>query len=180
MSLRTLQARFGPWRRRLLVAGAPALLLSLQAPSAGTNLAAAPVVSPAAVAAALLAQGDEPTAIDWQILAGLDYKTGELSETLKKLNGKPVKVPGFMVPLEDFATSVSEFLLVPWFGACVHTPPPPPNQTVYVKMAGGKETKVGWWDPVWVEGTLRIEKVESVYGVAGFQLEATKITPYEM
>jgi hypothetical protein len=122
---------------------------------------------------------DEPTAIDWQVLAGLDYKTGQLSDKLKELNGKLVKVPGFMVPLEDFATDVTEFLLVPYFGACVHTPPPPPNQTVYVKMDGGKQVKVGWWDPVWVEGTLKIEKTESVYGVAGFQVVGMKITPYE-
>jgi hypothetical protein len=122
---------------------------------------------------------DEPTAIDWQVLAGLDYKTGQLSDKLKELNGKLVKVPGFMVPLEDFATEVSEFLLVPYFGACVHTPPPPPNQTVYVKMDGGKQVKVGWWDPVWVEGILRIEKAESVYGVAGFQVVGMKITAYE-
>lgn len=125
------------------------------------------------------ARADEATAIDWQVLAGLDYKTGERSEKLKALDGKLVKVPGFMVPLEDFATDVSEFLLVPYFGACVHTPPPPPNQTVYIKMDGGKNVKVGWWDPVWVEGILKIENTESVYGVAGFQVIGMKITPYQ-
>lgn len=166
--------------RRGAPIGAASALLMVLTPAGPSNLAGRALTTPEAVAAWAEQHPDEPTPIDWQILAGLDYKTGALSETLQKLNGKPVKVPGFMVPLEDFATNVSEFLLVPWFGACVHTPPPPPNQTVYVKMDGGKEVKVGWWDPVWVEGILKIEKVESVYGVAGFQLVGMKITAYEM
>lgn len=166
--------------RRLAPLGAASAMLLFVSPRGPSNFAGRVLSTPEEIIAFVEQHPDEPTPIDWQILAGLDYKTGKLSEALQKLNGKPVKVPGFMVPLEDFATNVTEFLLVPWFGACVHTPPPPPNQTVYVKMDGGKEVKVGWWDPVWIEGVLKIEKVESVYGVAGFQLVGMKITSYEM
>ena len=49
------------------------------------------------------------------------------------LNGKLVRMPGYLLPIEFAGNRVTEFLLVPWVGACIHTPPPPPNQIVYVK-----------------------------------------------
>lgn len=116
--------------------------------------------------------------IDWKVLGGLNYLTGEKSETLEQLDGKQVRVPGFIVPLDDFAEEVTEFLLVPYFGACVHVPPPPPNQMVYVTMKGGKKHKIGWWDPVYIEGILTIEQYDSAYGAAGFQMEVEKVTEY--
>jgi hypothetical protein len=122
---------------------------------------------------------NEPVVVMWDVLEGLDYRTGAVSKQLTALEGKRVKIPGFMVPLEDFAEVVTEFLLVPYFGACVHTPPPPPNQMVYVKMDGGAKTKIGWWDPVWIEGTLAVKNYDGPYGVAGFQLTGMRVTPYE-
>ncbi len=51
----------------------------------------------------------------------------------KSLEGATVRLPGFIVPLEAVKSGdVSEFLLVPYFGSCIHVPPPPPNQIVYV------------------------------------------------
>lgn len=122
---------------------------------------------------------DDPIELDWRTLAGLDYSTGEVTEALKEADGKVVKIPGFTVPLEDFADAATEFLLVPYVGACVHTPPPPPNQLVYIEMADGKATKLFGWDPVWLEGTLRIEMTESVYGSVGYVVEGTKLYPYQ-
>ena len=46
--------------------------------------------------------------------------------------GQSVRLPGYVVPLEDLAAGIKEFLLVPYFGACVHSPPPPANQIVHV------------------------------------------------
>ncbi|HEX5580892.1 MAG TPA: DUF3299 domain-containing protein [Gemmatimonadaceae bacterium] len=117
-------------------------------------------------------------ALDWKMLGTLDYQTGKVPEALKKLEGQLVKIPGFIVPLEDYEEEGAEFLLVPYFGACVHTPPPPPNQMVYVRMEGGKRLKFGWWDPVWMEGKLKIEHYDSPYGAVGFQLTGTRTTPY--
>lgn len=116
--------------------------------------------------------------IDWKVLGELNYLTGEKSATLEELDGKAVRVPGFIVPLDDFAEEVTEFLLVPYFGACVHLPPPPPNQMVFVTMKGGKKHKVGWWDPVYIEGPLTIEQYDSFYGAAGFQMVAESVTAY--
>lgn len=124
------------------------------------------------------AAGD-PITIDWKALASLNYRTGEMPETLKKLNGQVVRVPGFMVPLEDWEQKVSEFILVPYFGACIHVPPPPPNQMAHVLMAKDQKVDVNLWDPVWVVGTLKIENVDSPYGIVGFQLSGEKIAKYD-
>ena len=122
---------------------------------------------------------EDAARVDWRTLRGLNYRTGEKTEPLQKVDGKRVKVPGFMVPLEDEDEQVTEFLLVPYVGACVHTPPPPPNQIVMVKMEGGKKTKVSFWDPVWVYGTLNISNVKSPYGDVSFKLDSNLIEPYK-
>ena len=118
------------------------------------------------------------TSVDWRLLAGLDYETGKTSDTLKKLDGQHVRVPGFIVPLDDADQEGAEFLLVPYYGACVHTPPPPPNQMAFVKMVGNKSVKLGLFDANWLEGTLRITNYDSPYGQVGYQIDATSMKPY--
>ena len=105
---------------------------------------------------------DDPPTVMWDLLAELDLRTGEASDSLSQFVGKMVRVPGFMVPLEDWAGEASEFLLVPYVGACVHSPPPPPNQLVYVEMENQRSVEVSFWDPVWIHGTLVVEQTESV------------------
>jgi uncharacterized protein len=133
---------------------------------------------PADLMAAIEQARGNPVEVDWRTLAGLNYESGEVTDALRELNGKLVKIPGFMVPLEDFAEQVSEFLLVPYFGACIHTPPPPPNQIVHVHMDGNRKAQVEWWEPIWIEGTLSIEDIESIYGTSGYQLVGMQISPY--
>jgi uncharacterized protein len=120
----------------------------------------------------------EATVIDWRILGGLDYVKGTKTDTLTKLDGKLVRIPGFVVPLDDFTEEGAEFLLVPYYGACVHTPPPPPNQIVFVEMSGRKNIKLNLFDAVWLEGTLTVSTVESPFGAVGFQLDGLKVLPY--
>ena len=122
---------------------------------------------------------EDSSEVDWQLLASLDYRTGEVSGALESVVGRGVKVPGFMVPLEDWAGEVSEFLLVPYVGACVHTPPPPPNQLVYVRMENSQRVPVSFWNPVWIHGTLTVEQTTNLYGSASFKMAGTSITPYE-
>ena len=124
-------------------------------------------------------RAEEPVELSWRALAGLDFQTGEMTDQLRELQGKLVKIPGFTVPLEDFASSAAEFLLVPYVGACVHTPPPPPNQLVYVEMDEGRRAKMDGWNPVWLEGTLHIEDVASVYGASSYRVVGVSVTPYE-
>jgi len=113
--------------------------------------------------------------VDWRLLGDMDYITGKASSELNALNGQGVKIPGFMVPLEDNQREVVEFLLVPSPQACIHVPPPPPNQMVYVKMKRGTDMANG---PIWVYGTLNLVTKKSMYGDASFELIGEAIEPY--
>lgn len=75
-----------------------------------------------------------------------------------ELNNTKVKIPGFVIPLEGDANKVTEFLLVPYFGACIHVPPPPPNQIIYVKFPKGAPVQE-LWDVIYLVGTLKTETV---------------------
>jgi hypothetical protein len=115
--------------------------------------------------------------VDWGVLGLLDHRTATVPPALARLNGTRVRIPGFIVPLEDWQESATEFLLVPYFGACVHTPPPPPNQMVYVHFAGDPQA-LSLFDPVWVEGTLEVRSIESPYGAVSYTLRGQRLVPY--
>jgi uncharacterized protein len=127
---------------------------------------------------AQLAAGETAT-LDWRVLEQLNHRTGERSALLGRLDGQVVRVPGFAVPLEDYAEEFSEFLVVPWAGACIHTPPPPPNQMVYARMKAGRKASTPWWEPVWVEGTLHVVPTMSPYGAVGYQMEGLTVVILE-
>ena len=96
-----------------------------------------------------------------------------------ELDGREVRLPGFVVPLEGDGVELTEFFLVPYYGACIHVPPPPANQIVYVKVAE-KDVRIrNAFDTVWVTGTLSARSFESDLGNAGYQLTASQIQPYE-
>ena len=97
-----------------------------------------------------------------------------------ELHGKYVKIPGYIVPLEfDFEEGTfSEFLLAPYFGACIHVPPPPSNQIVYVKTTNPLKQK--WLDDaVWVTGTMTTDSVDSEYGFAGYSMNNVQLEVYD-
>jgi len=94
-----------------------------------------------------------------------------------KLNGQTVRLPGFVVPLDFEARKITEFLLVPYFGACIHVPPPPANQLVYVKSDEGIEIE-RLYDAVIIQGTMETAAVTSELGHAGYTLHATDVSPY--
>ena len=118
-----------------------------------------------------------------------DPRAKELMEKLKTFwkespvvhdyDGKMVKLPGFIVPLEMDAKTIQEFLLVPYYGACIHTPPPPANQTVYVVTDENHAYQGQLFDTVWVTGTIRVEKLSSELAAAGYLIEARKVEPFE-
>ena len=74
------------------------------------------------------------------------------------LNGKNIRLPGYLLPLEFEDKKVTEFLLVPWVGACIHTPPPPPNQIVHVRLQNGFDIGDEVFTAVWVNGVMKTEK----------------------
>lgn len=124
-----------------------------------------------------VAQGS-PVSIDWRLLGQMNPDTRVAPDSLKRLDGQRVRIPGFIVPLDDAQDEGAEFLLVPYYGACVHTPPPPPNQMAFVTMQGGRSVKLALFDAVWMEGTLRIVNYDSPYGSVGYTIEGMSMRPY--
>eukprot|EP00903_Cladosiphon_okamuranus_P004434 g4432.t1 len=83
------------------------------------------------------------------------------TRTVDALNGKDIKLPGFIVPLEfDDEMTITQFFLVPYFGACIHLPPPPPNQMVLVDYPEGVQMEA-LYTPFWVSGKLSIQIMEN-------------------
>lgn len=114
--------------------------------------------------------------VDWRLLGQMDYISHKATTELEVLNNKQVKIPGFIVPLEDDMKKVKEFLLVPTPQACIHVPPPPPNQMVYVTMREGINASVGV--PVWVYGKLKLNTKKSQYGEVSFEMEGDTVEDY--
>ncbi|USD65574.1 DUF3299 domain-containing protein [Vibrio sp. SCSIO 43136] len=102
----------------------------------------------------------------------------KLGTVRQELNGSTVKIPGFVIPLEGDANTVTEFLLVPYFGACIHVPPPPPNQIIYVKFEKGAPIQQ-LWDVIYVVGTLKTETTNSDLAETGYLIDGTAIEEYD-
>jgi hypothetical protein len=93
------------------------------------------------------------------------------------LNGTRIRIAGFTVPLESARGQISEFLLVPYFGACIHTPPPPANQIIHVTPVKPFKTDQAI-AAVWVSGALETVRSETGLGNAGYRMRAEAIIPY--
>lgn len=95
-----------------------------------------------------------------------------------ELNGKKVRIPGFIVPIEyDEAQNISAFFLVPYFGACIHVPPPPPNQIIFVTNAKGLKADM-IYNPFWIEGTLTTDTMSHDLANSAYSLKADSISEY--
>jgi hypothetical protein len=94
-----------------------------------------------------------------------------------QLADQAVRLPGYLVPLEESKAGLNEFLLVPYFGACIHTPPPPSNQIVHVLP---RQTLKGFhsMDTVWVNGTMKTVRSDTAMGASSYRLEAVSVEPY--
>jgi len=92
-----------------------------------------------------------------------------------------VRLPGYVVPLDGERHLRREFLLVPYFGACIHYPPPPANQMMLVQPTANSRIRAvpESMAAVWVEGTLREARLATSQGVTGYTLEAESVRPYE-
>ena len=123
-----------------------------------------------------------------ELMDGSDESNRRLAEideamsyapTVDALDGQRVRIPGYVVPLDfDGQTRVDEFLLVPYFGACIHTPPPPANQVVHANASRTIEL-TGLYDPVWAIGTIATETVTSDLAESGYRLRVERVEPYE-
>jgi hypothetical protein len=177
--------------------GVPLMKPAIKAPSA---TGAAPATSAATSAASA------PRTINWEVLvpAGWnpfkdfknldlgslndgDPRANDLLARMRKawdnapvnpaLIGQLVRIPGFVVPLEEGQNGMTEFLLVPYFGACVHSPPPPSNQIIHV-LPKVPARSLRSMDTVWVSGVLTTLQTDSYMGTASWRLAASSVMPY--
>ncbi|MBC3499680.1 DUF3299 domain-containing protein [Pseudomonas sp. SWRI100] len=99
---------------------------------------------------------------------------------VKSLDGQRIKLPGYIVPLEVSEEGrTTEFLLVPYYGACIHVPPPPSNQIVHIFSERGVRVE-DLYQPYWIEGKMQVSASSSELADAGYQMEAEKIYAYEL
>ena len=96
------------------------------------------------------------------------------------LDGQLIRLPGYIVPLEVSEDGrTTDFLLVPYFGACIHVPPPPSNQIVHVTSKEGVKLDE-LYQPYWIVGALQVKPSTSELADAGYQMDAQKIVVYEL
>ena len=94
------------------------------------------------------------------------------------LDGAMIRIPGFVVPLEfDEEQTISQFFLVPYFGACLHMPPPPPNQIILVNAPKGIQMSA-LYDPFWIEGQLSTSFQENDMATSAYAMRLQRIEPY--
>lgn len=100
------------------------------------------------------------------------------SRIVSKMNGSAIRIPGFIVPLEfDDKQTITQFFLVPWFGACIHLPPPPPNQIILTNYPKGLKLE-SLYEPFWISGVLETSLVENELASAAYVLEMNAYEPY--
>ncbi|MFK7762336.1 MAG: DUF3299 domain-containing protein [Roseobacter sp.] len=156
-------------------------LLSASAVSPLPALAAAPrevswddLIPPGVPYAEIIGEGEVDEINDtWNPI--FDENATKLNKTL---DGALIRMPGFIIPLEVSSDGVSEFVLVPYVGACIHVPPPPPNQLVFVTA------KTPWpsdnlWEAVWVTGLMKTELQWTEIADTGYTLSADEMEIYE-
>ena len=104
-------------------------------------------------------------------------ETWDNAPTNNALDGQVIRIAGYLVPLDETKAGLTNFLLVPYFGACIHTPPPPSNQIIDVTP---KLPTKGWrpMDTVWVSGTLHTLRSETYMGVSSYRMDALSVEAY--
>ncbi|SFR20122.1 DUF3299 domain-containing protein [Poseidonocella sedimentorum] len=173
------QLRSSLLTRRSWLLGAAALAAGALRP--GTARAASPLelswddlIPPGVPYAEIIAEGEMDVEADtWRPV----YDANAVRVN-RALDGRRVRMPGYVLPLDTRADGPRDFVLVPYVGACIHVPPPPPNQLVFVT------TEAGWdggalWDAVWVTGILRTQLQSTDVAETGYALQADKVELFE-
>lgn len=110
----------------------------------------------------------EATALRSQLKSGVD----------PALDGQYVRVPGYVVPMDfDDGGRVKEFLLVPFYGACIHVPAPPSNQIIHVVLSRPREI-TDFQLPIWAEGRITVRHTASSLATASYQMALTAVQAY--
>ncbi len=107
------------------------------------------------------------------------YQQALVSQAVRReFNEQTIRLPGFIVPLEfNDEQIITSFFFVPFFGACIHQPPPPPNQIIYAQFEPGIRLDA-LYDPFWIEGTVFTTTVENELATASYSMDVASIKPY--
>jgi hypothetical protein len=162
-------------RRSALILGLSSMALPRMAfASAAREIMWEDLIPPGVPYAEIIGEGEIDEAADtWNPI--FDENATKLNEAL---DGAYIRMPGYIIPLELGAEGVTTFILVPYVGACIHVPPPPPNQLVFVT------TETPWpsdqlWDAVWVTGHMRTQLQSTELAQTGYTLSADSMEVYE-
>ncbi len=140
---------------------------------------------------------EEPREIEWLDLMPAEEADAWLSEAAEvdhsgfdapepfqsdipvpEFDGQSIRIPGFVVPVEtDGKGKLREFFLVPYFGACIHVPPPPTNQIIYGRLEEPLPM-VDIWDAFWMEGTLNVEDVSNDTADSVYTMDVDRLVLY--
>jgi len=100
------------------------------------------------------------------------------TKTVPEINKKKIQIPGFVVPLEIKENTTTEFFIVPYFGACIHYPPPPPNQTIHASFKEGFDLN-DIYEAYVFQGNITIAKTENDLATSTYQLAIDKVSAYQ-
>lgn len=120
------------------------------------------------------ATAEPPPSEDQPWMSGPAKQSSAPAPVVAELDGQRVSIGGYVVPLDFESTKVKEFLLVPFVGACIHVPPPPANQIIYVKPAEPFAIKATF-DPVWVTGKISVAPMFTGLAETGYSIAAEKV-----
>ncbi len=115
-------------------------------------------------------EGNEPAELPDELMTG---------NVVSEFDGQDIRIGGFIVPLEhEDDKRVTEFFLVPYYGACIHVPPPPPNQIIHVSYPEGVHVDV-LYEPYWIQGKLSTEQVSNDVADSSYTMDADDVTLYQ-
>lgn len=160
-------------RQMITTAMASAALPTLARANTAIEITWDDLIPPGVPYSEIIAEGEMDESNDiWRPI--FDTNATKLNPTL---DGAYIKMPGFIIPIELLASGVNSFVLVPYVGACLHTPPPPPNQLVFVT------TNTPWpnddlWEAVWVTGQMQHEVRSTEVAETGYALKADAMEVY--
>jgi len=162
-------------RRSMITASAASIALPQSAfASTATEITWDDLIPPGVPYSEIIAEGEVDEQNDrW--LPIFDENATKLNDAL---DGAHIRMPGYIIPLEVSAAGVTSFILVPYVGACIHVPPPPPNQLVFVT------TETPWpgddlWEAVWVSGKMQHDMQDTEVAQTGYLLTADHMEVYE-
>jgi hypothetical protein len=117
---------------------------------------------------------------DPQAIAALERlkRSWDTAPTEPAMDNTRVRIAGFVVPLDAEGETLHEFLLVPYFGACIHTPPPPANQVIHVTLATPAKG-IRMMDAIWVSGQLHTGISDTAMGTSGYRMDGQAVSLYQ-